>query len=307
MDTIRQAQSGNTETLDASNARLMEDVLTFFTLCDDEQRPVKTQDFDGAFLLGDSGGYKDPTMWIEGRQLEHKALIQSITDWRIRLASADPVKNPKWPLALIRIRPMPELVRLGIVASNPDLRLVPPHQALYGEVLGVHASGRTSYDRGGYVFIRRGHYCCPRGHDLANFESTCTFLDHAAAMIWSSRRRWQVQFRIAPAAPALTFMTDIVGVREFLRFREAEDGAARRAAIIHWVSRHWRQNRHDPEMEIYVRKHLRGKQSVQWHGMTVKIIAPPEAINEVESEKALRRRLSSLELTQRRRAALRSR
>ena len=38
--------------------------------------------------------------------------------------------------------------------------------------------------------------------------------------------------------------------------RDLPEGKDRREALLTWVGDHWRQNRHDPDIEIYVRKHL---------------------------------------------------
>jgi hypothetical protein len=66
-------------------------------------------------------------------------------------------------------------------------------------------------------------------------------------------------------APALSLITDPTGVKELWKFRSIPDGSKRRAALLHWVSDHWRQDRHDPDVESYVRNHLRGARSFS-HG-----------------------------------------
>jgi hypothetical protein len=66
-------------------------------------------------------------------------------------------------------------------------------------------------------------------------------------------------------APALALITDPTGVKELWKFRDVPPGARRRAALLHWVNDHWRMDRHDPDVETYVRKHLRGARSFS-HG-----------------------------------------
>jgi len=38
-----------------------------------------------------------------------------------------------------------------------------------------------------------------------------------------------------------------------------------------WITNHWRQKRHDPDMEIYVRKHLRGATQFNWKNMNIEL------------------------------------
>lgn len=85
---------------------------------------------------------------------------------------------------------------------------------------------------------------------------------------------WTVRIRFAPQTPSVAFVTDSTGVRDFLRFREIDPGAARRKALVHWVSDHWRQTRNDPDTEAYVREFLRGRRVVTWHGMQAEILIP---------------------------------
>jgi hypothetical protein len=56
------------------------------------------------------------------------------------------------------------------------------------------------------------------------------------------------------------------------RLRDLPDGAARRAALRAWVTDHWRSDHRDPEMEIYVRKHLRGAETFRWDGYYCTIV-----------------------------------
>ena len=69
---------------------------------------------------------------------------------------------------------------------------------------------------------------------------------------------WLVKTRFDDLCPSLTLLTDPTGVKEFWRLRDIPPGKKRRAALLHWVSDHWRQTRIDPDVETYVRKHMRG-------------------------------------------------
>jgi hypothetical protein len=69
---------------------------------------------------------------------------------------------------------------------------------------------------------------------------------------------WLVKTRFDAVCPSLTLLTDPLGVKEFWKLRDIPAGKKRRVALLHWVEQHWRQTRNDPDVELFVRKHLRG-------------------------------------------------
>lgn len=56
------------------------------------------------------------------------------------------------------------------------------------------------------------------------------------------------------------------------RLREIPDGEKRRRALRNWVTSHWRSDYRDPEMEVYVRQHLRGAEEFEWDGYFCRVI-----------------------------------
>lgn len=83
------------------------------------------------------------------------------------------------------------------------------------------------------------------------------------------RYEWSVIFNF-PSCRA-RFSTDATGALRMFKDRWAEPGS-RRSPILHWVARHWRQQRSVPADMIEVRKHLRGRSDFTWHGFPVTII-----------------------------------
>jgi hypothetical protein len=71
--------------------------------------------------------------------------------------------------------------------------------------------------------------------------------------------------------PRITFVTDAAGVREVFRLRDIPDGKARRIALRHWVTSHWRKTQ-DEDVDHKVRAHLRGATEFRWNGLSCKII-----------------------------------
>lgn len=95
------------------------------------------------------------------------------------------------------------------------------------------------------------------------------------------------------SAPPLALITDPVGVKELWKFRDIPSGAKRRAALLHWVADHWRMDRNDPDVELYVRKALRGARSFSHGDLSVDVqesredrASIHEAIKERQAAKA---------------------
>jgi hypothetical protein len=112
---------------------------------------------------------------------------------------------------------------------------------------------------------------------------------------------WRVATRFDSVCPSLTLLTDPTGVKEFWKLRDIPEGKQRRAALLHWVESHWRQNRKDPDVEGYVRKHLRGQQELTQGQFSAKIT--PSEIDSLEEESLRRTReeLRAKKLDRRRR------
>lgn len=112
---------------------------------------------------------------------------------------------------------------------------------------------------------------------------------------------WRVATRFDSVCPSLTLLTDPTGVKEFWKLRDIPEGRKRRAALLHWVESHWRQNRKDPEIESYVRKHLRGQEELT-QGQFRATITPSQTDSiEEEAAKRTREELRVKKLDRRRR------
>lgn len=112
---------------------------------------------------------------------------------------------------------------------------------------------------------------------------------------------WRVATRFDSVCPSLTLLTDPTGVKEFWKLRDIPEGRKRRAALLHWVESHWRQNRKDPDVEGYVRKHLRGQQELTQGEFSAKITPSETDSIEEESLKRTREELRKRKLDRRKR------
>ena len=86
----------------------------------------------------------------------------------------------------------------------------------------------------------------------------------AVALQYRRERSLSVELENINGFGSINITTDHIGIRELFKLREREEGRIRRSPIINWVQHHWRKNRVDEESEIYVRKHLRGRETFEW-------------------------------------------
>lgn len=93
----------------------------------------------------------------------------------------------------------------------------------------------------------------------------------ATGVALRQRYEWAVALGLE-GSPSVRFATDPTGIKDIFRIRDLPEGRDRRAALMTWVEDHWRQDRTDPELEGYVRKHLRGLTSFTWQGMAGEVI-----------------------------------
>lgn len=82
---------------------------------------------------------------------------------------------------------------------------------------------------------------------------------------------WLVRTRFEECCPSLTLLTDATGVKEFWKLRDIPEGKKRRSALLHWVESHFRKTRVDPDVESYVRKHMRGSEDLTMGKFCAKI------------------------------------
>lgn len=85
----------------------------------------------------------------------------------------------------------------------------------------------------------------------------------STALALRQRYEWAVSLGL-PGSPSVRFATDPTGMKDVFRIRDLPEGRDRREALMGWVCDHWRQDRFDPDVEVYVRKHLRGATKFGW-------------------------------------------
>lgn len=85
------------------------------------------------------------------------------------------------------------------------------------------------------------------------------------------RYEWAVSLKW-PSSPSIRFATDPTGIKELFRLRDIPANKDRRDVLLTWVTDHWRETRSDPDIEAYVRKHLRGNTKFTWNKFECEIL-----------------------------------
>jgi hypothetical protein len=115
------------------------------------------------------------------------------------------------------------------------------------------------------------------------------------------RYEWAVALGL-DNSPSIRFATDPTGIKEVFRIRDLPAGRDRREALLNWVTQHWRQDRRDSDVEVYVRKHLRGATAFNWRGMNCELLPSQFDIDKRDQLKAEREAMHVVGTDRRQRA-----
>ena len=63
-------------------------------------------------------------------------------------------------------------------------------------------------------------------------------------------------------------ISDLSQLKELFSLRDIQDGYKRRAALKHWVAKHLRHKRRNPDETVEIKRYLRGKETFKWFGIT---------------------------------------
>lgn len=97
------------------------------------------------------------------------------------------------------------------------------------------------------------------------------FGDMMAGIALRHRYEWSAIFSF-PTGLNLRFGTTAQGALAIFKDRSRENDQLRRAPILHWVRQHWRRGQATGDTVREVRKHMRGKEHLIWHGIPVTLI-----------------------------------
>jgi hypothetical protein len=141
------------------------------------------------------------------------------------------------------------------------------------------AEGRVMWSGSAHKPLREAEFVLPEQDRIQPAIATATAL--------KQRYEWAVALGLEQS-PSIRFATDPTGIKDVFRIRDLPDGKDRREALLNWVTQHWRQHRDDPDIEIYVRRHLRGATSFNWRGMNCELL--PSQYDVDQRDKAIAER-----------------
>jgi hypothetical protein len=300
--SFRTAQAHNTTQLDVTNAAILEDLLLYLALCERDPNTPSVMAFDGSILIPDSHTWKETVSGLNRQKLRQLAVRVENWNGKFAVLPDGPSRESGCRYELVRAweNRNPLVSHLLQGRDDPTGEMKPCDCAVGVSICWINEAGVLALDRSWRCY-RRKHQIVfiDRFTNTDDKRFLSGFLTEVVINLYRAQTTWAVFFRIAPGTPSVGFYTDPTGVKEFLRFRDREDGSSRRSALAHWVTTHWRQNRHDPDVEVYVREHLRGKRSCVWHGMNAWIEVPEVDLQRVEEAVETRKRLSAAQLTRR--------
>jgi len=100
-----------------------------------------------------------------------------------------------------------------------------------------------------------------------------TFAESASLIM---RYEWSVRVAVeGHASVALPVERD--SCAEIFRLRDAPAGKTRRAALLNFVTEHWKRSRSQAPTEdpqVFVREHLRGQTKFSWDGLKCEVVPP---------------------------------
>lgn len=110
----------------------------------------------------------------------------------------------------------------------------------------------------------------------------------ACSVAFSLRYEWLVVIGAEDNASILV-PVERMACKELFRLRDIPEGKARRAALLHFVTQHWKRSRSQAPAEdpaVFVREHLRGQTKFTWNGLTCEVIPPKYDVERLAAAKA---------------------
>ena len=153
-----------------------------------------------------------------------------------------------------------------------------------------------------FEFHKEAMHCLASDSDAMLSSRRLSFLaPFMCGLAQSMDNYWLVKTKFDEICPSLTLLTDPTGVKEFWKLRNVPEGRKRREALLHWVDQHWRQTRNDPDVEVFVRKHMRGSEDITQGQFRAKIVASKRDKLDVEIAKTDREKMRQLKTDRRKR------
>ncbi len=115
-----------------------------------------------------------------------------------------------------------------------------------------------------------GHVECYTNPSAQNARNNHIYIQMSLSVGLTERYNWHVALGQGDAGPRILLPTSPAGCLSLFKNRVKPDGASRRAALRHWVSKHYREA---GDFGIaFVREHLRGATRFDWADLSGEIL-----------------------------------
>lgn len=249
----------------------------------------------GSGTRGLKTGYLTPPPLTAFQRIDPLLLYTDPDGWFFPIADYTP--SVLWPLDVCTIQ-LNDLADNGLLVQRA--RSITPKDArgvvsrispfmlctdIAAEVEGKLATARSieSYLGGNWVHAEK---------EVSTKSSSFFRGNVAIAVALRQRYEWAVSIGFSNS-PSVRIVTDPTGMKDLFRLRDVPDGRNRRDALMTWVSDHWRKDRRDPDVETYVRKHMRGSAKFDWRGMECEIMPARFDIEKRDELIAMRREIKT--------------
>lgn len=257
----------------------LEDMFVYLGASD-----VDFSKFEAAYPISQLLVKKDATLGFIDRS---PALTGLIEPWRLRAAfmpqdssefHAMEIRSVHWSVVSSRMSSLhgtKSTLGVGYACSSSEFDSFSEQR--YDKICASGARARTVRLLWGY---KGASWYCLNDKHLAKQNDKKWITDGnelLLSMLGMEPTYWVARVAIEPGIPALSLITDPQGIKELWAKRDLLPGRSRRDALLHWVDAHWKKLRTDPDVEGYVRKHLRGKEQCTYSGMNVEVVPSREA------------------------------
>lgn len=181
-----------------------------------------------------------------------------------------------WPIDVCLINPNPpnynglQVLRYKTISTR-DARGVANRFSPFMLRCDVGANNRGTFITASILLCHAGGVW---SHADRYYDGDTSSIRHAGGMAIAvalrQRYEWAVNIGFGKS-PSVRIVTDPTGMKELFRLRDVAPGRDRRDMLMTWVSDHWRMDRHDPDVERYVRQHIKGSRRFDWRGMECEI------------------------------------
>jgi hypothetical protein len=277
---------GKSNNLSAEKEKTIETLLTFMELGEPDKRTKKypnhclnIRNFKNARIFDDSFMAEDAWWFRDVKPTDVNNFFDQTT-----VSTFSERRDPGQLCSVLRVKTINMRE-----ARNKVSKFYPLMVEFTGAAImksGEYASVKHFYS---YVGSQWQRITLGYEREIEQDKDIVEILKLAPSFQFSARYEWSASLSYS-GGPSVMFPTNPSGVKELFRLRDIPPGKTRRQAIKHWVTEHTRRiNQPEKEIEVQVRKHLRGQTKFNWNGLLVSVHPSDADLDENDNLKLLKR------------------